>query len=100
MTATPAVLQLSPPALHLFTLSATLVWVNPIVNEPIAFTAGGTALCTATTNDVGVASCNVLTSVPGVLLVLLTGGYTATFAGDDSIAPGFAPSSGKAGLIG
>lgn len=100
VTAAPAVLQSSPPALNLFTLTATLDWVQPIAGEPIVFTAGGTTLCTATTNYLGVASCNVLGNVTGLLAVLATGGYTASFAGDNSFSPGFAPSSGSAALIG
>jgi hypothetical protein len=99
VTATPAVLQISPTSLTLFGLSATLDWVSPIANEPIVFTAGRTTLCTATTNDVGVASCDVLANLADDLAVLAAGGYTATFAGDDSFPPGFAPSSGHAGLI-
>jgi hypothetical protein len=99
VTATPAVLQISSITLRLFDLSATLDWVAPIANEPIVFTAGGTTLCTATTNASGVASCNVLANLPDVVAVLAAGGYTATFAGDDSSSPGFAPSSGMAGLI-
>jgi hypothetical protein len=99
MTATPAVLQISPLALPLLKLSASLYWVNIITNEPIVFTAGGTTLCTATTNDVGTATCNVLGNLTDVLAVLANGGYTATFAGDNSFSPGFAPSSVKAGLI-
>ncbi len=100
VTAAPAVLQISPLTLHLLDLSATLVWVNIIPNEPIVFSAGGTTLCTATTNYLGVASCNVLTNLTDVLAVVAAGGYTATFAGDNSFPPGFAPSSGKGALIG
>jgi hypothetical protein len=99
VTASPAVLQTFPLSLTLFGLSARLDWVSPIVNEPIVFTAGGTTLCTATTNDVGVASCDVLSNLTDDLAVLEAGGYTATFAGDDSFTPGFAPSSGHGGLI-
>ncbi|HEX3840791.1 MAG TPA: hypothetical protein VHU85_08370 [Acidimicrobiales bacterium] len=99
VTAAPAVLHTSPLMLTLFDLSATLNWVAPIANEPIVFTAGGTTLCTATTNGMGVASCDVLANLSDVTAVLAAGGYTATFAGDHSFAPGYAPSSGKAGLI-
>jgi hypothetical protein len=100
MTATPAVLQVSPLSLHLLDLTAFLAWVQPIPNETIVFKAGATTLCSATTNDVGVASCSVLTSVPGILAVVAANGYTASFAGDDGVLSNFAPSSAKAGLIG
>jgi hypothetical protein len=99
VTATPVVLQLSPLTVHLFQLSATLVWVQPISNASIVFTAGNTTLCTAMTNNSGTASCNVLTSLTNVVAVVAAGGYTATFGGDHSFPPGFAPSSGTAGLI-
>ncbi|MGH9096965.1 MAG: hypothetical protein ACRDWB_06040 [Acidimicrobiales bacterium] len=45
------------------------------------------------------ASCNALTDLADVVAVLAAGGYTATFAGDSSFSPGYAPSSGKGGLI-
>jgi hypothetical protein len=93
------VLQTSPLTLSLFDLSATLDWVAPIADEPIVFSAGGTTLCTATTNGIGVASCNVLANLVDIVTVLAAGGYTATFPGDGSFAPGFALSSGKADLI-
>jgi len=81
MVAAPAVLGLLPLQLTLLNLSATLTRADdgtPVAGQTVRMTAGGTFLCSATTNASGVATCN---GVAGVLAVLLNGGYTATFAG-------------------
>jgi len=81
LKAAPAVLGLNPLRLTLLNLSATLTRTDtgaPVPGQTITMTAGGTFLCSATTNSAGVATCN---GVAGVLAILLKGGYTATFAG-------------------
>jgi Domain of unknown function (DUF4082)/Bacterial Ig-like domain (group 3)/Bacterial Ig domain len=81
LAAAPAVLGLDPLQLTLLNLSATLTRSDtgaPIAGQTVAMTAGGTFLCSATTNAAGVATCN---GVLGVLAILLGGGYTATFNG-------------------
>jgi hypothetical protein len=99
LAATPAVLQESSLTPELVDLTATLtnaLTSTPIPGEPIAFTAGTTTLCTATTNANGVASCNALGNVSDVAAVVGSDGYTVSFAGDAN----YLPSSGSAGLIG
>jgi hypothetical protein len=97
MTASPALLSLSPPGVDLFTLKATLQSSGEVLSgEPVVFTAGSTTLCTATTNSGGVASCNILVDVPGLLATLLSGGYTASFPG----VADYQASHAKAPLIG
>jgi hypothetical protein len=84
LVAAPALLGLNPLSLKLLNLSATLTRSDngaPIAGQTITMTAGGTSLCSATTNSAGVATCN---GVLGVLAILLNGGYTATFAGTAS----------------
>jgi hypothetical protein len=88
MTARPAL-----PAL--FNLSATLTRAGdgaPLAGQTIRFTAGGTYLCSATTNSSGVATCSGLA---GLLAIMLNGGYTASFAG----TPSYAASSARGALL-
>jgi len=66
------------------TFSATLTTAQltgkPLAGRTVRFSSGALVACTATTGADGVATCsaNVLT----VVALLLTQGYTATFAGD------------------
>jgi hypothetical protein len=93
LTATPAVIKISGLKLYLFNLSATLTdAAGPVAGQAITFTAGSTALCTAVTNASGTASCNATVSLLSIVLSL---GYTATFAGNSS----FGPSTATASLI-
>jgi len=86
--AAPAlVLDLVPGAsLSLDTASATLTAGSPaapLAGEKLTFTAGTTALCSATTDTQGLATCKYsLTGLVASALAPL--GYTVTFAGDDS----------------
>jgi hypothetical protein len=81
LAAAPALLGLNPLSLRLLNLSATLTRGDtgaPIAGQKVTMTAGGTFLCSATTDSAGMATCD---GVLGVLAILLNGGYTATFAG-------------------
>jgi hypothetical protein len=81
LVASPAVLGLFPLQLTLLNLTATLTRTDtgaPVAGQTVTMTAGGTFLCSATTNSAGVATCN---GTLGVLAILLGGGYTATFGG-------------------
>lgn len=94
LTATPAVLQLSGLHLWLFTLNARLTSGGVGVGgQTVVFTSGSSYLCTAVTAGNGAASCS---GVAGVLSIVLSLGYTATFSGTTTLAP----SSVHAGLIG
>ncbi len=65
-----------------------------LYGKTIVFTTGnGVGQCTAVTNLAGVASCFARA---GGSLVIVNGGYTATFAGDG----GYAGSSDRGNLIG
>jgi hypothetical protein len=91
LTATPAILKISGLTLYLFNLSATLTdSAGPIAGQTITFTAGSTALCTATTNAGGTASCNATVSLLSIVLSL---GYTATYAGNSDYGPSTATAS-------
>jgi len=99
LTATPAILQVSPLALEVFNLSATLTRESdgsPLAGQTVVFSAGSTELCTSTTDASGVATCNVLMSPTAILAVVLSNGYAVSFPGDGN----YAPSTASAGLIG
>jgi hypothetical protein len=66
---------------------------NPVAGEPVTFKAGSRTICTATTNAAGVAKCSV--PLAGLLPVLLSGGYDATYAGNGALEP----SSDHAGVL-
>ncbi|HEY1774861.1 MAG TPA: hypothetical protein VGG41_01765 [Solirubrobacteraceae bacterium] len=67
-------------------VSATLTGGGqPVPNESISFSAGALHLCTAKTNSKGVASCRLSPTVG--LLVVLTGHYSASFAGATPYEP-------------
>jgi hypothetical protein len=58
---------------------------NPVAGEPVTFKAGNRTICTATTNASGLAKCTV--PLAGLLSVLLSGGYDATYAGNGPLDP-------------
>jgi hypothetical protein len=85
MMVTPAAAALSGDALSLSGLTATLAGPDgPIAGQPVTFTAGSAALCTATTDAAGIATCD--STIPcdptSALAVLQWLGYTATYAGN------------------
>lgn len=87
LTATPAIVQVFPPHPYVGRLTATLIDLDtgqPLAGQPITFTTGGFPLCTSTTDAQGVAVCNALLALP---LIILHGGYTATYAGNSSHQP-------------
>ncbi|WP_218150855.1 hypothetical protein [Actinokineospora terrae] len=57
---------------------------HPVPGQTITFTVGSTTVCTAATNASGVATCH---GPCPVLVALLAGHYTATFAGSATLAP-------------
>jgi hypothetical protein len=70
--------------LNLFHLSATLTNKTshaPISGATVAFSAGGTTICTAPTDANGTATCNGSASSLSIILGL---GYKATYAGDST----------------
>ena len=72
-----------PPGVGLGTLSATLTsGGSPVSGRTIVFSIAGLPLCTAVTNTAGVGTCRI--SFLPELIVLLAGGYSATFSGDAS----------------
>jgi hypothetical protein len=95
LVAAPQVVLFPPPnAVGLFNVAATLTSGGlGVSSEPIVFSVGGSQLCSAVTDASGNASCNP--GALGELEVLLTGGYTASFAGDG----GFLPSTGTTPAI-
>jgi hypothetical protein len=104
ITTTPAVLSvrailvlgvlvptLAYDARLLAPLSATLVSNGAgVPGQTVTFTAGTTVLCTATTNAAGTAFCNQI-QLPGLLSILLNGGYRATSTATPSYQSSTAP---------
>lgn len=66
----------------------------PVAGQPVVFSAGGTPVCTASTDAQGHVKCQ--TNLVSTLVVILNGGVTATYAGNTT----WLPSSGSAPLIG
>lgn len=95
ITSRPAVARVSQmPELYLFELEASLgSALGALAGEPVTFSAGDTELCTAQTDANGTATCDALLSAADVVLA---GGYTASFAGDEL----HAAASGAGALIG
>ncbi len=85
LNAAPAVLK-AVPGLNVYfpNLTATLLTDSgaPVPNEVVAFSVGGTALCSATTNANGVASC--APAITQYVAIAVGMGYDASFAGSDS----------------
>jgi hypothetical protein len=95
LVAHPALLSLSPLTFY-GAPSATLSRTSPsaaLAGKVVTFSTGTTTLCQATTNASGVARCS---GADGLLGAFVSGGYTATFAGDDR----YLASSATAGLTG
>lgn len=83
LTAVPLLFSLGSGALSIYlhpqaTLTDTTTRL-PVAGAAVTFSVAGQALCTATTDAHGVASC---TGVCPLTLILLAGSYTATYAGD------------------
>jgi serine/threonine-protein kinase len=94
LTASAAIVSLSALKLYAFTLSATLSGPDgPISGQVVNFSAGKTSVCSATTDEVGTATCPGLSSALGIVEAL---GYTAVYAGNTD----YAASSAKGTLIG
>ncbi len=84
LVADPALIKIGP----LLSLSLTVSKISArltrssggaaVVGAPIVFKAGGTTVCTATTDGTGRATC----TNPATVLSILTLGFTATYAGD------------------
>jgi hypothetical protein len=88
LSAAPQLVLFPPPSgIGLGTVSATLTPAAgpPVSGRTIEFSAGSLPLCTATTDNGGVATCRV--SFLGELVVLRTGGYSARFSGDALYLP-------------
>ncbi|MFE3887214.1 IPT/TIG domain-containing protein [Streptomyces lydicus] len=87
LTATPAIVQVFPPHPYAGILTATLTDLDtgaPLAGQSITFTTGSTTLCTVVTNAQGVATCPAVLALP---LIILNGGYTATYAGNSNHQP-------------
>jgi hypothetical protein len=82
LTAYPSIAKVLPGLVVTLHLSARLATTagNPVLGEPIRFTAAGHFVCTGTTNISGVAACTGL--LKGVVQSVLSLGYYASFAGD------------------
>jgi large repetitive protein len=78
-----AVVSVLPP--NLFSLTATLAGADgtAVAGQPVTFSAGGTTVCQAVTDSSGTATCG---NVSNVLVVLMAGGFQASFAGDGTYA--------------
>ena len=99
VSATPALMSISPFGLDMFTLSATLrseVTGASLAGQPVVFSAGSTVLCRAVTNASGKATCDVFADPADVLAMLQANGYTASFAGSID----YLPSATSAPLLG
>ncbi|MEU1629842.1 IPT/TIG domain-containing protein, partial [Streptomyces sp. NPDC020096] len=95
LIATPALAKLFPTQVYFPFLTATLtdlVTGLPLPGQTITFSTGSHILGTATTNAQGTAQ---LSEVFTLTLILLNGGYNATFAGTASLSP----SSAQAGVV-
>ncbi|MHB8328570.1 MAG: YncE family protein [Acidimicrobiales bacterium] len=87
LVANPFVASVLPGLKVFLTPSATLTEGSggPVSGEVVTFSAGGTAICSATTNSAGYAACSG--TLPGLLPVLQSEGYVAKFAGDGALQP-------------
>ncbi|MDF3293222.1 Ig-like domain repeat protein [Streptomyces silvisoli] len=95
LTATPAIVRIIPPQPYVGILTATLTNAltgQPIAGQPITFSTGNNQLGTSTTDARGTAIWNALLQLP---LIVLNGGYTATYPG----TPTFQPATAHAGII-
>ena len=93
LKAYPSIAQILPGLRVTLHLSARLTTTagNPVVGEPIVFTAAGRGVCVGITNINGVAACGGL--LFGVVKTVLALGYRATFAGDGVLKPSTAHGS-------
>ncbi len=96
LRATPALIQLSPLALPLLNLTATLKsGAAGLAGRHVSFNAGTTTICTSLTDADGLATCSAA-ALPALVALLGSNGYTAIFSGDGR----FVPSHDQAALIG
>lgn len=80
VSAAPAVLSLTPLAVPLGVLRATVTaGSTPLAGVPVEFKVGAKVVCTSTTNESGLAVCS---AAAYLLQLTLNGGYVATFQGD------------------
>ena len=82
ISADAALIRLNPLlGINIGSLRATLTSsAGPLAGQPVTFTIGGSTVCTGTTNDAGLATCN--TSAAQLLAMVLGGGFIATYEGD------------------
>jgi hypothetical protein len=79
------------------TVRATLTGgapAQPIAGQPLVFKAGTATVCAGTTDAAGVVKCQL--SLFGILAVTLSGGVSASYAGN----PTWLPTTDSAPLIG
>jgi hypothetical protein len=83
MTAYPAQLTKTKSGIYTTTLTAKLVANGaPLAGRTVAFSTGGTPLCSVATDSSGIASCGVSVKTNAVYRSLQKNGYTASFNGD------------------
>ena len=91
----PVVLGLWPFRVALGTVSARLTSRGvPVAGQTVTFTADGQPVCTGTTGSDGVAGS--ASSFTGWLRILLTGGVSANYNGNNQ----YLGTDGRSGLIG
>jgi hypothetical protein len=94
LDAHPVLLKLTGRVSVNFPLGAKLTSSGlPLAGQPVSFSIAGRQRCTAVTNTSGFATCG---TVLDWLTALLSGGFTATYAG----TPVYSGSTDSAGLIG
>jgi Big-like domain-containing protein len=97
LSATPAVIGLSPFGLYLFNLTATLrnaVTGAPVgPGEPVIFSSLGTVFGVGLTNIDGVATLSVTENLGDVVTVAEMLGYSAVFSGNATYKPASASAS-------
>ncbi|MFF3746887.1 IPT/TIG domain-containing protein [Streptomyces kronopolitis] len=99
LIATPALTKLFPPHVYFPFLTATLtdqVTGLPVPGQTIVFTIGSNLMGTAVTDAQGTARLNETLLLS---LILLHGGYDASFAGATTATAVLSPSSAHAGVI-
>lgn len=95
VVAAPVVLRLIGLRIYLTTFESKLVDAggNPVPGRTVDFELAGQRRCSAVTDSNGVARCTG--QLVGSILALLTGGYTASFDGDEA----YIGSAGRGKLI-
>lgn len=80
----PIVVQ--PPSATLYRFDANYA-KYPVAGQVLTFTSQGETLCQATTDASGTAQCDLATLAPAVVLSLVNGYYTVSFAGTSWLEP-------------